>query len=134
MASAVALVFWSGLIHLGLSQLLFSGILLLIFITGIWAIRMYEGEDGEEDSSEIVIDEWVGMGLSLVLVEKSLVLALAAFVLFRIFDIGKPPGVRYFDRNYIEGWGVMLDDVVAGVYVTIVLGVYLSWIQPHFFP
>jgi phosphatidylglycerophosphatase A len=70
----------------------------------------------------------------MLLVETSWSLAIAAFVLFRIFDIGKPPGVRYFDRNYLEGWGVMMDDVVAGIYVNVVLGVYLLWIQPHFFP
>ncbi len=133
-ASAVALIFWFGLIHLGVSQILISATLILTFIVGIWAIRIYEGVEGQEDSSEIVIDEWVGMGLSMLLVETSWSLAIAAFVLFRIFDIGKPPGVRYFDRNYIEGWGVMMDDVVAGIYVNVVLGVYLLWIQPHFFP
>jgi len=130
-ASIVAAIFWFGLMQLGVSSILLSAALILCFIIGIWCIGVYEGENGQEDSSEIVIDEWVGMGLALVLVDSSWGLALAAFVLFRIFDISKPPGVKYFDRNYFEGWGVMMDDVIAGVYVNVVLGAYLLWIQPH---
>jgi len=128
-ASLAAVVFWALLIKAGLSMLLISSLLLLFFIFGIWGSRLYEKETKSEDSSEIVIDEWVGMGIALLLTQNNIWLIIAAFVLFRFFDITKPPGVRYFDKNYMEGWGVMLDDVVAGVYACLLIGIY-HWFSP----
>lgn len=127
-ASAVAVIFWMGLHLAGVSSLLFCSLILIFFVLGVWSVRLYEQVTESEDASEIVIDEWVGMGISLVLVEGDWILALAAFVLFRFFDIVKPLGIRWFDRNYMEGWGVMLDDVAAGLASAIVIGV-LKWLQ-----
>jgi len=103
--------------------------LTLVFLfVGTFALIGYEKKTRSHDSSEVVIDEWVGMGISLWIADPNKWFhVLLAFILFRVFDIWKPPGVRYFDRHYLGGWGVMLDDVVAGIYAAICLGI-LQWL------
>ncbi len=127
-ASIMAVFFWVTYLRMGGSP---WGILLLCgLLTGLGAMatRSYEAQLGKKDSSQIVLDEWIGVGLSLVLIDPfSLAEVAIAFILFRAFDILKPPGVRYFDRHYLRGWGVMLDDVVAGFYVFILIGAY-RWV------
>jgi phosphatidylglycerophosphatase A len=78
------------------------------------------------DPAQVTIDEVVGMWISLLLVPKSLPVALVAFVLFRIFDVVKPPPARIFDRLR-GGAGIMLDDVVAGIYANVILRVLLAF-------
>lgn len=75
------------------------------------------------DPSRVVIDETVGMWITLLAVPSSRewYYILAAFLLFRVMDIVKPLGCRWLDNNIHGGWGVMLDDVLAGVYGAIVL-------------
>lgn len=77
------------------------------------------------DPSMVVIDETVGVWLTLVAVPVTMEWqwVLAAFVLFRLFDILKPLGCRWLDRNIHGGWGVMLDDILAGVYGALVIAV-----------
>lgn len=70
------------------------------------------------DPSIVVIDEIVGMWISLIFLPKSVPLAIIAFVLFRVFDILKPPPARQVER-LAGGWGIMLDDVAAGVYANL---------------
>jgi phosphatidylglycerophosphatase A len=72
------------------------------------------------DPSSVVIDEAVGMWVTLLFLPRAIPVALAGFVLFRIFDILKPQPARFIER-YPRGWGIMLDDVVAGIYANIVL-------------
>ena len=67
-----------------------------------------------EDPKEVVIDEWAGMSIVL-LGASTWFEGILAFVLFRIFDIAKPGPVGYFDRNWKSGWGVTMDDVIAGI-------------------
>lgn len=76
-----------------------------------------------EDPSRVVIDETVGVWLTLLAVPatKEWYYIVAAFVLFRLMDITKPLGCRWLDRNIHGGWGVMLDDILAGIYAGIVL-------------
>lgn len=76
-----------------------------------------------EDPSRVVIDETVGVWLALLAVPatKEWYYVVAAFVLFRIMDITKPLGCRWLDKNVHGGWGVMLDDILAGVYAAFVL-------------
>ncbi len=71
------------------------------------------------DPSIVVIDEIVGMWISLLLLPKGFVPALIAFFAFRAFDILKPPPARQLER-IPDGWGIMLDDVIAGLYANIV--------------
>lgn len=131
-ASVVALFFWLGLQNLGVEKWILGVFLLILIPLGVWASKIYEKTRQSEDASEIVLDEWVGMGLSLAFVDSSWMLAIAAFVLFRFFDISKACGIRYFDEHYLGGWGVMMDDVVAGIYTTILIGVYRWGIAPTF--
>ncbi|WP_235969523.1 phosphatidylglycerophosphatase A family protein [Anaeromyxobacter diazotrophicus] len=73
------------------------------------------------DASPIVIDEVVGYLVTLALFPRSWQWALAGFVLFRIFDVVKPWPARYFDRQVKNGFGVVMDDVFAGVWALAVL-------------
>ena len=74
------------------------------------------------------IKDYSGKKFDLEFVKIELGYIAAAFVLFRLFDIWKPPGVRYFDRNHLNSWGVMIDDVVAGLYASLLIGIYRWWI------
>ena len=77
----------------------------------------------DHDPSEVVIDEVVGMGISLFMLPHSPGLYLLAFILFRVFDILKPSFI-YRIQNLSGGWGIMLDDVLAGLLTfTIVKGI-----------
>jgi phosphatidylglycerophosphatase A len=86
----------------------------VVFILGAFASNRMEQAFGE-DPSIVVIDEIVGMWIALLFLPKSLTVVLVAFLLFRLFDIVKPPPARASER-IPNGWGVMMDDVVAGVY------------------
>ena len=95
---------------------------LLVLLTtwlGALASKKLEPEWGE-DPSLIVIDEVVGMWISLLLIPLKWQYFLIGFLLFRLFDIWKPLGIRHLEAVG-EGWGVMLDDVLAGVYSNILL-------------
>jgi hypothetical protein len=70
------------------------------------------------DPSIVVIDEIVGMWVSLLFLPASLPLSVAAFVAFRILDVVKPEPARWLER-LPDGWGIMLDDVAAGIYANI---------------
>jgi phosphatidylglycerophosphatase A len=127
-ASFFALGFWLLLFVLGFPIWMIVTLCLALAVIGVFAIQIYEGRMRTEDSSEIVIDEWVGMGISLWAVKLEWGYFLAAFLLFRLFDIWKPPGVRYFDLRHMKGWGVMLDDVVAGLYAFLLIAAYRWWL------
>lgn len=91
-------------------------ILLTIVFTllGRWSSAVMENHWGE-DSSKIVIDEVAGMCISICFIPFSWQNLLLAFILFRFFDIYKPFNIRSFEK-YGNGWGVMLDDVMAGIW------------------
>ena len=76
-----------------------------------------------EDASRIVIDEMVGVWITLLVVPpmRQWYYIAAAFLLFRIYDILKPWGCRWLDKNVHGGWGVMLDDILAGIYGALTL-------------
>jgi phosphatidylglycerophosphatase A len=98
-------------------------ITLLVCILGIPAAEVMEKWYGH-DPAEVTIDEVVGMWISLFLLPKKIWVVLAAFVLFRILDIIKPPVSRRFDMMH-GGVGIMMDDVIAGVYTNILLQIAL---------
>ena len=76
---------------------------------------MFAAKVAKKDPSEAVIDEVVGMGISLLFVPKSIALYIVAFLLFRFFDITKIYPIKKFEK-LPGGWGIMLDDVVAGIF------------------
>jgi len=99
-----------------------AGVALLLLFLGVWAAEQAGAAWGKPDHGAIVIDEVLGQLLALALPyyvlgasAVSFQFLLVGFVLFRLFDIAKPWPVSYFDNHWKSGWGVMLDDVVAGL-------------------
>ena len=92
---------------------------LLISVISVKQIDIYEKEVGEHDSSEIVIDELAGMWIALAIANATsdnYIIAALAFVYFRVFDIWKPSIIGRVDRDVKGGWGVMGDDMIAGLF------------------
>ncbi len=81
--------------------------------------------ESETDPPWIVLDEMVGYWIAVALVPPSLAAWAAGFVCFRLFDILKPPPIRWIDRHTRGGWGILLDDVAAGLAARAVLAVLL---------
>ena len=94
-------------------------ILIILFIMGIISSKIIAQEMNEKDPSEIVIDEVVGMGISLFMLPNEIILYLFAFIIFRILDILKPSFI-YSIQKLPSGWGIMLDDVVAGIFTWLI--------------
>ena len=99
----------------------FTGLLItaVIIAAGIWSSGKVEPGWGK-DSARVVVDEVAGMCVSLLWVPLSLNSIAAAFVLFRFFDIVKPLMIKKLEA-LPGGWGVMADDVLAGIYANIIL-------------
>ena len=104
-------------------------LLLLISIFTVFGVNLgskFEKIYGK-DPKECTIDEFVGTWISLLFLPKNLIYVLGAFLIWRVFDIIKP-----FPANYVEklrgGWGIMLDDIVAGFYSFIVIQIILYFI------
>ena len=110
-ASLGALMIW---IFLPLSYTLQTILIILLFIIGIISSNKMIIEMNDHDPSEVVIDEAVGMGIALFMLPHSIVIYALAFILFRIFDIFKPSFI-YRMQNLPGGWGIMMDDVSAGI-------------------
>jgi len=87
----------------------------LAFVIGWWAANRYQQISGQHDAGEVVIDEVCGQWITLSLVSLTPFSVLAGFILFRLFDILKPWPISLADRKIGGGFGVMLDDVLAGV-------------------
>jgi len=94
----------------------------LIFLS-TWISTIAETLFGEKDSRRIVIDEIVGMLVTLSFLPFTWKWALAGFLLFRLFDIWKPFPARLCQERLPGGWGVVWDDVVAGIYANLLLQV-----------
>lgn len=119
--ASLLVIFFQYLFNFDLKE--YQAILLIVSILitflGRFSAKIVEPIWGE-DSSKIVIDEVAGMLITLCFVPFSLFNLGLGFVLFRFFDIYKPLYIRHFEK-YPNGWGVMLDDVAAGVWANIVL-------------
>ncbi len=99
------------------------------FLLGIWVCALAGTALGVSDHGAIVWDEIVAMLAVLLLTPPGLVWAVAAFALFRIFDIWKPFPIDYIDRKVKGGLGVMLDDVLAAVYAVAVMRIVEQFIN-----
>ena len=93
----------------------------ILFILGIKASDIYQNKTGEQDSKVIVIDEVVGQLIALLTVLDNFLLLFLSFLIFRFFDIVKPWPASFFDKKMKNGKGVMMDDVIAGIYSLIIL-------------
>lgn len=119
----LATAIWFGLSYLvsfSLLQILTSLLIVLFTVAGIWSANAVEKIWGK-DPSRVVVDEMVGVWIALLAApEGNLYYVLAAFVLFRLFDIFKPLGIRKME-SLKGGVGVMMDDILAGIYSFILL-------------
>ena len=93
------------------------------FLLGIWACGATGRALGVADHGAMVWDEIVAFAVVLVFTPPGWQWQLGAFLLFRFFDIVKPPPIRYFDRRLKNGFGVMFDDLLAAGYTLLVLAV-----------
>lgn len=103
--------------------------ILLLFLLGVWSAKAVEQVTGVEDNQIIVIDEIVGVLVTLMFFEKSFTWLVVGCILFRFFDIVKLYPARRAEE-LPGGWGVMLDDVVAGIYSLVSLRT-IQWGVEH---
>ena len=101
----------------------FIAMLAVLFAIGVWACEVTGRAIGKADHGALVWDEVVAFLLVLFFTPAHAAWQAYAFVLFRIFDIFKPPPIRYYDRTLRGGFGVMFDDAIAAFYTLIVLAI-----------
>lgn len=93
---------------------------LAVTVAGAWAAGAVVAATGTEDPSQVVVDEFAGQMISLLFLPLTVPVLVAGFLLFRLFDIIKPPPVRQLER--LPGAaGIMADDIAAGVYANLLL-------------
>ena len=112
------------------SNLILLG-LIIIFVYSFSAVASHTENSENKDPKEIVIDEFIGQSIPIYLYEishgtekspnEAIIFYAICFVLFRFFDIKKPFPVSFFDRNFKNSFGVIMDDVCAGLYVVLSL-------------
>ena len=133
LATTLFLFFLFHILNISPNIILIS--LIIIFFISIYAVNIFIKDLDNKDPKEIVIDEFIGQSIPLCLYEVAhnvpkdtgeiLKFYFIMFILFRIFDIVKPYPVSYYDKNFKNSFGVIMDDVVAGLYVVAVLVLYM---------
>ena len=108
---------------------------IIIFFISLYAVNIFIKDLDNKDPKEIVIDEFIGQSIPICLYEiahvgtketsQVLTFYFIMFILFRIFDIVKPYPVSYYDKNFKNSFGVIMDDICAGLYVVAVLVLYM---------
>tara|TARA_X000001036_G_scaffold389276_1_gene386136 strand:+ start:676 stop:1182 length:507 start_codon:yes stop_codon:yes gene_type:complete len=141
--SFITTIFLFSLFHIvNLSNNIILIILLLIFVYSFYAVSEYIKNTENKDPKEIVVDEFIGQSIPIYLYEishgsiknsqEAILFYLYIFILFRYFDIKKPFPVSYFDKKFKNSFGVILDDVAAGLYVVLTLIIFMV-IKSKFF-
>ena len=141
--SLVTTAFLFSLFHIiNLSSNIILFILVLVFIYSFYAVSHYIKNNENKDPKEVVIDEFIGQSIPIYLYEVShgtikdsqeaILFYLYIFILFRFFDIKKPFPVNFFDKKFKNSFGVIFDDVVAGLYVVLTLIIFMI-IKSKFF-
>jgi len=116
---------------INISPNIILGFLLIIFIYSFYAVSSHIENSDNKDPGEIVIDEFIGQSIPIYLYEishgteknsnEAIIFYGICFILFRYFDIMKPFPVSFFDKNFKNSFGVIMDDVCAGFYVVLSL-------------
>ena len=116
---------------LNLSSNLILVVLIIIFIYSFLAVESHIKDNENKDPKEVIIDEFIGQSIPIYLYEishgtvksadEAIIFYSLCFVLFRFFDIKKPFPVSYFDKNFKNSFGVIMDDVCSGLYVVLSL-------------
>ena len=114
-------------------------LIILVAIVAIFSINIFIKDYDDKDPKEVVIDEFIGQSIPICLYEiahehskdvgEVLTFYFIMFIMFRIFDIAKPYPVSYYDKNFKNSFGVIMDDVCAGLYVVAVLVLYMVLTQ-----
>lgn len=125
--SLAALLPWWWLLRV-LSPWNYALVIGLGLAIGVWASAWMIRRSGTDDPQNVVWDEFVGLWIALFLLPDGWAWVIAGFSLFRLFDIWKPWPVRWADRRLHGGFGVMLDDVLAGLYAFGVIQLLHTWI------
>ena len=109
--------------------------IIVVFFISLYAVSLFIKNLENKDPKEIVIDEFIGQSIPICLYEiahkgpkeinQVLTVYFIMFILFRIFDIAKPYPVSYYDTNFKNSFGVIMDDVCAGLYVVAILVLYV---------
>ena len=117
-------------------------ILLIVFIYSFYAVSEYIKYNENKDPKEVVVDEFIGQSIPIYLYEiahgsskdsnESVLFYLYIFILLRFFDIKKPFPVSYFDKKFKNSFGVIMDDVIAGLYVVLTLIIFMIIKQKFF--
>ena len=140
LATIVILYFFFHILNISSNLILIC--LIIIFVISFFAVANYIQNTENKDPKEVVIDEFVGQSIPVYLYEishgtekssnEAIIFYCICFILFRFFDIIKPFPVSFFDKNYKNSFGVIIDDVVAGLYVVLTLIVFMI-IKSRFF-
>tara|TARA_Y100001935_G_C17189302_1_gene449215 strand:- start:91 stop:585 length:495 start_codon:yes stop_codon:yes gene_type:complete len=135
-ASLITTIFLFFLFHiLNLAPDIILTIVILIFFISLYSVNQFIKNMDNKDPKEVVIDEFIGQSIPICLYEiahegiketnETLTFYFIMFILFRIFDITKPYPVSYYDKNFKNSFGVIMDDVCAGLYVVAVMVLYM---------
>ena len=135
-ASLLTTIFLFFLFHiLDFSPNIVLIVIVIIFLISLYAVNIFIKDLDNKDPKEVVIDEFIGQSIPICLYEIShvgtketsqiLIFYFIMFILFRIFDIAKPYPVSYYDKNFKNSFGVIMDDVCAGLYVVAILVLYM---------
>jgi phosphatidylglycerophosphatase A len=135
-ASLVTTIFLFFLLHiLNFSVNIVLTSVIIIFFISLYSVNIFIKDLDNKDPKEVVIDEFIGQSIPICLYEiahegtkdtsQILTSYFIMFVLFRIFDIVKPYPVSYYDKNFKNSFGVIMDDIIAGLYVVAVLVLYM---------
>ena len=135
-ASLVTTVFLFFLFHVvNISANIILVSIIVVFFVSLWSVSIFIKALDNKDPNEVVIDEFIGQSIPICLYEiahegtketsQVLTFYFIMFILFRIFDIVKPYPVSYYDKNFKNSFGVIMDDVCAGLYVVAVLVLYM---------
>ena len=142
-ASLVTTIFLYSLFHIiNLSNVVILMFLLSVLIFSFYAVSEYIKFSENKDPKEVVVDEFIGQSIPIYLYEiahgsakdtnEAVLFYLYIFILFRYFDIKKPFPVSFFDKKFKNSFGVIMDDVVAGLYVVLTLIIFMV-IKSKFF-
>ena len=141
--SLITTIFLYSLFHIiNLSNNIILMILLIVFSYSFYAVSEYIKYNENKDPKEVVVDEFIGQSIPIYLYEiahgsakdtnEAVLFYLYIFILFRYFDIKKPFPVSFFDKRFKNSFGVIMDDVVAGLYVVLTLIIFMV-IKSKFF-
>lgn len=118
-------LFWALCALREVSVLLYVGVVVAFVLAACWIADEAETALQEHDSGKIVIDEVAGYIAATLFLEFTVVNVIVTFLVFRFFDIVKPFPASYIDKQFPGGVGVVLDDVVAGMYTNVITWLFL---------